>query len=139
MSQPSLAATLTVAPPLSGGGLAALPTSVNWLEVRADLVGDLDPTWLRRHFKKDLLYVLRSHAEGGNSFDSPEERRRRLTTAARYYDRVELEYERDLSAEVLKEIPPEKRVLSWHGPAVDRCELDARFRKMASTASAFYT
>jgi 3-dehydroquinate dehydratase/shikimate dehydrogenase len=138
MNQPSLAATLTVAPPLSGGGLAALPASVNWLEVRADVVGDLDPNSLRRHFKKELLYVLRSHAEGGSSLDSPEQRQRRLTTAARYYDRVELECERDLSAEVLKEIPAEKRVVSWHGSAVDRSELDARFQKMASTPAAFY-
>src|SRR3954471_10728925 len=120
MSEPCLAATLSVPPSISGAELAALPDSVKLLEVRADLLGDLDVDWLRHHFKGRLLYVLRSHTEGGHSFDAPEQRQRRLIAAARYYDQIELEYHRDLSARVLGEIPAAKRVLSWHGPAVVR-------------------
>ena len=138
MSKPCLAATLSVPPSISGAELAALPDSVKLLEVRADLLGDLNVNWLRRHFKGELLYVLRSHAQGGHSFDSPEQRRRRLTAAARYYDQVELEYDRDLSAGLLGEIPAAKRILSWHGPAVDRSELLARFREMASVPAVNY-
>jgi 3-dehydroquinate dehydratase/shikimate dehydrogenase len=118
--------------------LAALPESVKLLEVRADLLGDLNPNWLRRYFKGKLLYVLRSHAEGGNSFDSPEQRRERLTAAAHHYDQIELEYDRDLSPSVLSEIPAAKRILSWHGAAVDRSQLLARFREMAAVPAANY-
>ena len=138
MSKPCLAATLSVPPSISGAELATLPDSVKLLEVRADLLGDLNVNWLRRHFKGELLYVLRSHAEGGHSFDSPEQRRRRLTAAARYYDQVELEYDRDLSAGLLGEIPAAKRILSWHGPALDRNELLVRFREMASVPAVNY-
>ena len=35
------------------------------LEIRADLVGDLDVDHLRSHFRGELLYTLRSAAEGG--------------------------------------------------------------------------
>src|SRR5207302_7554968 len=122
----------------SGAELAALPDSVKLLEVRADLLGDLNVNWLRRHFKGELLYVLRSHAERGHSFDSPNQRRKRLTAAARYYDQVELEYDRDFSASLLGEIPAAKCILSWHGPAVEPSELLARFREMASVPAVNY-
>jgi 3-dehydroquinate dehydratase/shikimate dehydrogenase len=98
----------------------------------------LDTEWLRRHFKGQLLYSLRSPAEGGHFFDSPEQRQQRLEAAARSYDWVELECSRDLSPTLLAEVPVEKRLISWHGPAVGLAELETRFRKLASIPAAFY-
>ena len=51
---------------------------IDWLEVRADLVGDLDAARLARLFPGKLLYTLRSKAEGGAFEGSPERRKKRL-------------------------------------------------------------
>ena len=55
MAQPLLIATLANISPATESQLSLLPPSVNWLEVRADLVGDLDPDWLRARFPGRLL------------------------------------------------------------------------------------
>jgi 3-dehydroquinate dehydratase/shikimate dehydrogenase len=111
----------------------------DWLEVRADLVGDLDPAALRKTVPgKPLLYTLRSRAEGGAFEGSPERRKRRLLDAARRYDYVDLEMARDLVPEVLKGVPPERRVISWHGPATPLPGLQSVFRKMAEAEAALY-
>jgi 3-dehydroquinate dehydratase/shikimate dehydrogenase len=138
MPRASLIATLTQRPSPNGKELVALPNSVTWLEVRADLVGDLDPDWLRNYFKGRLLFALRSQDEGGNNSDSLADRHRRLETAARVYDRVELEDSRDLSQKLLAKIPIEKRLVSWHGPANDLSELQARFKRLSSTPASLY-
>jgi len=134
----TLVATVTTLP---DGGLASLTASslegVEWLEVRGDLVGDLDPAGLRV-FPGKLLYTLRSRAEGGNFEGSPERRKRRLIEAAARYDLVDLEAARDLSPEVLAAVPAERRVLSWHGPAADLDALKATFERMASTPALLY-
>jgi 3-dehydroquinate dehydratase/shikimate dehydrogenase len=134
----SLIATLTQRPSPNGEELAALPDSVEWLEVRADLVGDLNPEWLRNYFGGRLLFALRSQDEGGNNSDSLADRHRRLETAARVYDRVELEGSRDLSERLLAQIPIEKRLVSWHGPANDLAELQARFERLSSARASVY-
>jgi len=54
-------------PSLADSGLEG----VEWLEVRGDLVGDLDPAGLR-FFPGKLLYTLRSRVEGGASRARPE-------------------------------------------------------------------
>ena len=46
MSKATLIATLRTPPSQDGHELTALPEPVAWLEVRADLVGDLDADWL---------------------------------------------------------------------------------------------
>src|SRR4030095_7170807 len=138
MSKASLIATLTHRPSPNGEELSALPNSVEWLEVRADLVGDLNPEWLRNYFRGRLLFALRSQDEGGNNSDSLADRHRRLETAARVYDRVELEGSRDLSQKLLAQIPIEKRLISWHGAANDLSELQARFKRLASAPASVY-
>jgi len=138
MIKASLIASLLSPPSSSGAELEALPDSVEWLEVRSDLVGDLDPEWLRDHFKGRLLYALRSHAEGGNYSDSTSQRHRRLKTAAHFYDRVELEGNTDCSQDLLDQIPFEKRCVSWHGAASDLAELKSRFEQLSSVPAAVY-
>jgi 3-dehydroquinate dehydratase / shikimate dehydrogenase len=138
MVKAALIATLMTPPSPSGEELAALPDCVDWLEVRADLVGDIDADWLRAHFKGRLLYALRSREEGGESLDPLSERHRRLQNAAQHYDRVELEANKDSAAELLSNIAAEQRLVSWHGPAVDLSELKARFAQLCLVPAANY-
>src|SRR5215210_1988341 len=113
MSEASLIATLVVPPSAGAVELTALPDAVGWLEVRSDQVGDLNPEWLRNHFRGRLQYSLRSGDEGGDCRDSLDQRHQRLAEAARHYDRVELSGSTDLSTRLLAEIPVEKRLISW--------------------------
>jgi len=102
------------------------------LEVRADIVGDIDPDWLRNHFKGRLLYAFRSQDE--SSLNRPE----RLQNAAKFYDRIELEIETDVSEELLALIPAEKRLLSWYGRVQDVSQLNDRFAQLSSVSAAAY-
>ena len=126
-------------PPSPGGQeLSALPESVEWLEVRADLAGDLDPDWLRSRFGGWLLYALRSPAGGGNFRGSREQRHERLRRAARSYDLIELEGEHDCSNDLLAGIPVEKRLVSWYGPATDFSGLKDRFARLSAVPASLY-
>jgi len=129
MARVSLIATLLDSPSLDGADLAALPESVEWLEVRADRVGDIDPEWLRNHFKGRLLYALRTD-DGRDQFGN---RAQRLQAAARFYDRIELEI-----TDRLDLIPPEQRLLSWYGHVNDLSTLTERFEQLASVPAAVY-
>src|ERR1044071_10489425 len=132
MPRASLIATLLKPPSSDGAELTALPDSVDMLEVRADLVGDIDPEWLRNHFHVRLLYAFRTH--NTTSLNRPE----RLQNAARYYDRIELEIETDLSEELLRLIPAEKRLLSWCGRVNDLSQLRDRFAQLSSVPASTY-
>ncbi|HEX3128600.1 MAG TPA: type I 3-dehydroquinate dehydratase [Thermoanaerobaculia bacterium] len=130
-----LIATLTASPPPSADFDLA---SADWLEVRADLVGDLDPAPLRRAFPGRLLYTLRSRAEGGATEISPERRKRRLLDAAARYDLVDLEMARDLTPDILRAIPANRRVISWHGPVTPLAGLQSTFKRMATVEALLY-
>ena len=134
----NIIATLTSPPSQDGAEIGALATEVEWLEVCADLVGEIDTDWLRDRFAGRLLYSLRSRAVGGN-FDGPlDQRHERLRRAARFFDLVELEGERDLTTDLLAQIPAEKRLISWHGAAVNLSDLEARFARLSSVPARFY-
>ena len=132
MPRASLIATLFEPPSPDGAELTALPDSVEWLEVRADRVGDIDPEWLRDHFKGRLLYAFRT--EDCTASNRPE----RLKNAARFYDRIELEVETDTAEELLEVVPVEKRLLSWYGRASDLSQLNDRFTHVSSVPAAAY-
>ena len=132
MPHPSLIATLLEPPSPDGRELTALPDSIDMLEVRADLVGDIDPEWLRSHFHGRLLYAFRT--EDRSSLNRPE----RLQNAARFYDQIELEIETDVSQETLALIPTEKRLVSWYGRANDLSQLNDRFAQLSSIPAATY-
>ena len=134
-----LVATLTRPPGEDGGALAALAGRASWLEVRADLAGDLDPAALRREFPGGLLYTLRSRAEGGRGENDPAARQERLLAAAAAgWDLVDLEGERDLDPALLDRLAPERRLLSWHGQDADLPALQRRFAAMARTPARLY-
>lgn len=138
MADKLLIATLVAAPSATGAELEALTDEVTWLEVRADLVGDLDPDWLRNHFSGRLLYCLRSLKSGGAFSDSQEERHRRLEWGARYYDAVDLGGKGDVSDALLAQIPVEKRVVSWYGPGDSISHLKAQFDQLAAVPASTY-
>jgi 3-dehydroquinate dehydratase / shikimate dehydrogenase len=134
----TLVATLTAEP---AEAEAAELGAAAWLEVRADLAPDLaaDPAALRRRFPgKPLLYTLRSRAEGGGFEATAERRRRRLADAAPGFDLVDLEAERDLAPDLLAAVPPEKRIVSWHGAVSDAAGLATRFARMATVPARLY-
>ncbi|HKG45226.1 MAG TPA: type I 3-dehydroquinate dehydratase [Pyrinomonadaceae bacterium] len=131
MPRASLIATLLEPPATDGAELTALPDSVDWLEVRADRVGDIDPEWLRSHFKGRLLYALRNDNAALN-------RPQRLKTAAGLYDRIELEVETDISEELLRLVPAEKRLISWYGKVNDLPELHDHFAQLSSVPAGAY-
>ncbi|GLH96338.1 type I 3-dehydroquinate dehydratase [Phytohabitans aurantiacus] len=118
--------------------LSTVPAGVTRLEIRADLVGDLDPAPLRLAFAGRLQYTLRSRAHGGRCADPPEVRRARLAWAALGYDTVDLEADHDLRPEVLAAVPAARRRVSWHGPSAALTELRERFAAMAAVPAAGY-
>jgi len=138
MSRPLLVASITEPPSPDGEEIRRLAGGADWLEVRADLVGDLDPDWLRTRFAGELLYTLRSRGEGGAYGASRERRRLRLLEASARYDRVDLEGDRDLVPEILAQVAPPRRVVSWHGPAGDAPALRSRLEHFSKTPAAHY-
>ncbi|MCP4658233.1 MAG: type I 3-dehydroquinate dehydratase [bacterium] len=137
MSEARLVATMTTLPS-DPTELTTLPEGVGYLEVRADLVGKIDPDWLREHFPGKLIYTLRSRAEGGKSEGGRQSRRRHLSAAVAAYDLVDLEGRQDLFPELLDEVPPAKRLISWHGPATHLTGLQSRFEELSATEARFY-
>jgi len=129
MTMTSLIATLSAPPSADGVELTTLPASVEWLEVRADLVGDLDTDWLRDHFRGRLIYSLPNE---------PTDRHQRLIAAAERYDRVELDADRDFSTDLLNQIPQEKRVVSWSGRVTNSSELRNRFDQVSAVPAGLY-
>ena len=134
----TLIASLVEPPRSDGADVAALAGRADWLEVRADRVGDLDADWLRERFPGRLLYTLRSRAEGGEFEGSRERRRPRLTESTAGYDLIDFEGDRDLGDDLLDAIPAERRLISWHGAPADLAALRARFEHLARTPAAFY-
>jgi len=118
--------------------LEGLPGAVEWLEVRADQIRSVSVDWLRSQFGGRLIYSLRSRAEGGNAECSAMERRHFLLAAARDYDLINLEAERDLSPELLSTVPPHKRLISWHGQTAGLADLNSRWEKLSRTEARFY-
>lgn len=116
MSIPAtIIATVHVPPARHAGAPGGDP---DWIEWRADLLGDAAPPGLMESGGK-TLYALRSKLEGGQGPTERAARSARLLAASKRFDFVELEGERDLDPAVLAAIPPDRRVISWHGQATE--------------------
>lgn len=136
-----MVAVLTEPVQPNGAELRALAAKVDSLEVRADLVGDLDPNWLRLHFSGTLVYTLRSVEEGGHFSGDRADRHARLQAAAQQYDQIDLEWARDLTPDLLAAVPAARRRLSRHvgGPAAaDLDALTVLLERMSATPAALY-
>lgn len=127
--------------------LALLPRGVGWLEVRADRVhrGEEPPEEelraLRERFDGGFVYTLRSRTEGGDGPSEPAARAAALERAGSrpdLWELVDLEADRDLVPSVLESVPPDRRILSWHGPVSGREALKTRFDAMARTPARYY-
>jgi 3-dehydroquinate dehydratase / shikimate dehydrogenase len=134
----ALVATLDE-PAAAEEGLRTLPDQVSWLQVRADLIGDIPASRLRQDFGGELLYTLGSgQRDGAGNEDGLNRHRRLISAAADGYDLIELDGERDVDAHVLAAIPPEKRLLSWRGAVGSAPELASRFRRLSSIGARSY-
>jgi hypothetical protein len=100
--------------------LQGLPPEVGFLEVRGDVTGDLDPTWLRRWTGRKVLYRLRAQDGSGRRLIGEAEWRERLRFAARLYDLVELDVSDPLDQSMLEVVPSTKRVIAYRGSLHDR-------------------
>lgn len=113
----------------------------DWIEWRADLLGDETPAGLTERGGK-LLYALRSKLEGGEGPTERDTRGARLLAASKRFDFIELEGERDLDHAILAAIPPHRRVISWHGQATEAVALSqllASFRRAEAHLYRFVT
>jgi 3-dehydroquinate dehydratase / shikimate dehydrogenase len=136
MDSVQLVAAVT-SPPLPGA-IRKLPESVSWLQIRADLTGDISPAWLRNHFSGKLLYTLRSRNCAGTFEGTCNERRSRLIAAATDYDLIELDAQTDLSLETIRHIPAEKRLIFHRTTACTASQLYSTFQEMACTPARLY-
>ena len=50
----------SVTTPLNAVDILEIPRAATWLQIRADLIGDVSADWLRENFSGKLLYSLRS-------------------------------------------------------------------------------
>jgi 3-dehydroquinate dehydratase/shikimate dehydrogenase len=134
----AIVAALTSLPTAQAAAPAPRSYEIRCVEVRADLAGDLDPGRLRDRLPAALLYTLRSVAAGGCCDDPADRRRERLIAAADHYDYVDLDADHDLHPDVLERIPPERRVLSWYGPATDLDGLGGKLAAMTAVGAHLY-
>jgi 3-dehydroquinate dehydratase / shikimate dehydrogenase len=138
MTMDSVALVATISTPQAAMEIDKVPKAVNWLQIRADLIGDIPADWLRSHFPGRLLYTLRSCGAGGKFDRSKSERHQRLIAAARDYDLVELEADADLVSELMDAIPAGKRMIVWRGEICASGQLQARFHEMVCVPARYY-
>jgi 3-dehydroquinate dehydratase/shikimate dehydrogenase len=120
------------------GDIRQLCRDVTWLQVRADLTGEISTNWLRSNFPGKLLYTLPSRHGKVNFRITDRERFDRMRTAAQEYDLVELDADSDLTEAMLAAIPVERRLISWRGPACNACDLHATFTRLAAVPAHSY-
>ena len=118
----------------STDALSSLPSGVSAIRLRAQIADDIDLARIREYCRRPLIYHLGYCADVGSN----EARRQRLREAARLFDFIELDAERDLVPHLLAIIAPSHRVISWHGAACDAVSLARRFAAMARFPAALY-
>src|SRR5712691_107794 len=135
----AVAVVATLATPLTPTlrEIENLPQGVTWLQVRADLTGDITAKRLRSRFGGKLLYTLRTSCQGAHSEDTKRHRHARLLSAAQEFDLVELETE-DLRPDLLAAIPPQQRLISCRSAHGDVFSLRSIFERLAAIPAYSY-
>jgi 3-dehydroquinate dehydratase/shikimate dehydrogenase len=140
-SGPAVAAALVATLdelPVTSDAVRRHPKGVSWLQVRADLVGDVPAAWLREGFGGRLLYTLGGVGRTDGDIGGRDRRERLVAAAAEGYDLVELDAQRDIRGDVLVAIPPEQRLICWRGTAAGASELASRFRRLSEIEARSY-
>src|SRR3954471_13450514 len=96
----------------------------DWVELRADIAGDLPP-----FASATSLYTLRGIVA---------ERRERLLRAATTFDLIDLEPADLNDALLLQRIAPERRVITWRGRARTMDDLDVALRMIGRIPARLY-
>jgi 3-dehydroquinate dehydratase / shikimate dehydrogenase len=112
--------------------------AIDWLEVRADLMPEVDPVALRSVSDTKLLYTLRSRRAGGMDSSSDGARSHYLQRAARLFDFIDLEAEQDLLPNLLSCICPSRRVISWYGKVRDEQTLEQLLGILSRNSARLY-
>lgn len=136
MNAVELVATVTA--PVSPADLLEIPQQTAWLQLRADLTGDVPAEWLRDGFRGSLIYSLRSSEAGGRFDDCASERHRRLVSAAREFDLVELEADSDLVPDLLEKIPVDKRMISCRDVRCDLKSFGSAWQRISALPARYY-
>jgi 3-dehydroquinate dehydratase / shikimate dehydrogenase len=135
-----LVGALKSAGPLSDDALSlAAIENCHWIEVREDPITELDPRELRERCRgRPLLCTLKISEQERRGGRSLARRHQLLRKATEAYDFVTLEAEHDLVPEVLRAIPPEKRIVSWRGEATGPEILESWLGKVTGTPARLY-
>jgi len=128
-NQTAMDASLVVTVGRRPEGFAFLTPAPDWIELRADLAGDIDAASLRSLTPATLLYTLRG--EAGN-------RRERLLRAASAFDLIDLECMDLDDTLLLQRIRPERRVITWRGRARTMNDLEAALRAVQRVPARLY-
>ncbi len=116
--------------------LQYVPSNIDLVEVRADVIGSLALNPIQK--KTSKAFVLKSQYEGGAFKGNQQERNQLLIKAATIYDFVELEGERDLIPEILNHIPYEKRRISWEGNFTSEEKVKLQLKKYQNVSAVCY-
>jgi len=127
-NQTTMDASLAVTAGRIPEGLAFLKPG-DWLELRADLAGDIDGAHLRSQTPATLLYTLRGVIA---------ERRERLLRAAASFDLIDLERADLDDTLLLQRIRPERRVITWRGRVRTMDDLDAALHSIRRVPARLY-
>ncbi len=84
------------------------------------------------------IFSLRSIGAGGKFSGTLEERYSRLIDALDNYGLIELEATSDLTTDILRMIPPERRIISWYGKTNSYEELEKHYHLLRETAAEYY-
>jgi 3-dehydroquinate dehydratase/shikimate dehydrogenase len=133
-----VALVATIITPQPAPEVLRVPETVRWIQIRADLTGDIPAEWLRAHSGAKLLYTCRTAVSACETPSSGAERRQRLLKAARDYDLVELEADADLDSLVLESIPAAKRMIVWRGTPCNLNQLQSSFSRIVNIPARYY-
>ncbi len=130
---------VTLTPQAAADPVAALghpPEGARAVEIRVDLLPDLNLEAAMAACPLPVLLTLRSTAEGGRGSTDPLHRRAFVERARDAgADLIDLEFARDRQLSRPLGLPPEQVVLSWHDPDGTPADLEQTVEAMLGTSA----
>ncbi len=116
--------------------LEAPPEGATVVELRADLLPDLDPAEAVARCPLPILFTLRSEVEGGRGPADPVLRERAFSRARDAgVALIDLEAERDLPVLARLGLDAQQVILSWHDPSGTPADLENRVSRLLAHPS----